>query len=412
MSIDLKMAWRNVWRNPRRTLLTLAAIGFACLLLVFMLSFQFGSYDAMIDTAVKVHTGHLQIQARGYNEKREMRRVVPSPVRVERILEGIPEVVAYTFRSNAFSLVSSEERTYGCLIIGIDPQREVRVSRIKSLIRRGRYLSESRPYTALIGESLAKNLRVDVGSELTILGQAKDGSIAAAVVTIAGIYSSGQDVFDRSAVHIRLADFQEIYGMGGSVHEVVAIARSLEDVRRIKKAVAAAIGREKSDSPLAVLDWQELMPGLAQGIKIDLISGLIMYLLLILVVAFSILNTFLMAILERTREFGVMMAMGTSPARLTRLLLIESSVIAVIGVALGVFAGTLVTLYFQFHGIDLAGASEILRQYGISGRLYPRLSLLSASIGPCAVLLITALAALVPALKVRRLRPVEALAYT
>jgi putative ABC transport system permease protein len=106
------------------------------------------------------------------------------------------------------------------------------------------------------------------------------------------------------------------------------------------------------------------------------------------------------------------MAMGTSPGRLTRLLLAESSVIALIGVTLGVVAGALVTLYFQFHGIDLAGASEIMRQYGISGRLYPRLSLLSASIGPCAVLVITALAALYPALKVRRLRPVEALAYT
>jgi putative ABC transport system permease protein len=153
------------------------------------------------------------------------------------------------------------------------------------------------------------------------------------------------------------------------------------------------------------------MPGLLQSIQIDLVSGLIMYMVLIIVVAFSILNTFLMAIFERTREFGILMAIGTKPGRIMRILLLESVSITGIGIFLGMILGSVITLYFQKYGIDFTGASEIMKQLGISGQMYPRLSLLSLSIGPLAVLFITSLAALFPALKVRKLKPVEAISY-
>ena len=113
MTIHVRMAWRNVWRNRRRSLLTIAAIAFACALLVFMLSFQFGTYEAMINAALKVHTGYFQVQDPGYLERREIRQVVEDPAAVARLLAAIPEVTAHTFRANAFSLASSEDRTYG-----------------------------------------------------------------------------------------------------------------------------------------------------------------------------------------------------------------------------------------------------------------------------------------------------------
>ena len=409
MSIDVKMAWRNIWRNTRRTILTISAIAFASLLLVFMLSFQFGSYETMINTSVKIHTGHLQIQARDYQEKRDIRLVVASPAKLAAILESIPQVESYTFRGQAFSLISSQERTYGVLVTGIDPAREATVSRLKSLIRQGEYLTGDDSNQALVGSILARNLRVDVGDELTVLGQGRDGSIAATVVKIAGIFRSGIDEFDRASLHIPLKTFQEVYSMQGAVHEVVAIAASLADVDNINAILKSTIPAVKSKKPLTVLDWNELMPGLRQSIEMDLISGLIFYLLLVLVVAFSILNTFLMAIFERTRELGVLMAIGTTPGRLTKVLLIESMTMTAIGIAAGIIIGSLITLYFQAHGIDFSGASELLSQFGITGRMYPKLSLLSATSGPLAVLLITFLAALYPAIKVRKLQPVEAM---
>ena len=184
MSIDTKMAWRNIWRNTRRTILTISAITFASLLLVFMLSFQFGSYETMINTSVRIHTGHLQIQAQDYQEKKNIRSVVASPAEIGIILADIPQVESFTFRGQAFSLVSSSERTYGVLVTGIDPAREAKVSRLKSLIRQGTYLSGADTDQALVGKILARNLRVGVGDELTVLGQGLDGSIAATVVTV------------------------------------------------------------------------------------------------------------------------------------------------------------------------------------------------------------------------------------
>ena len=412
MSIDVKMAWRNIWRNPRRTMLTICAIAFASLLLVFMLSFQFGSYETMINTSVKIQTGHLQVQAETYQEKKNIRLVVPDPAEIAQVIDSIPTVEAYTFRGQAFSLISSNERTYGVAVTGIDPIGEAQVSRLKSLIREGAFLSKEDTHQALVGKLLARNLRVQLGDELTLIGQGRDGSIAATVVQVKGIFSSGISEFDRSAIQIPLQTFQDVYSMQGAVHEVVIIADALRNIAAIKTAIQATLSSLKLKKPLTVLDWNELMPGLRQSIEMDLVSGLIFYLLLVLVVAFSILNTFLMAIFERTREFGVLMAIGTTPGRLTKVLLIESMTLTFIGIIAGILIGSLITLYFQAHGIDISGASELLSQFGITGRMYPKLSWLSATSGPLAVLIITFFAALYPAIKVRMLRPVEAMRTT
>jgi ABC-type lipoprotein release transport system permease subunit len=410
--VDVTMAWRNIWRNPRRTLLTIAAIAFACVLLVFMLSFQFGSYDTMINASVKIHTGHLQVQARGYQNDQKIRQVIADPRPVQQALDAVPEVLAHAPRARAFALVSSADRTYGVMVEGIVPEAEARVSTLPQIVRDGAYFSdrsvdEGLP-DALIGRLLARNLRATVGDELTVLGQGRDGSIAATVVRVRGIYNSGMDDFDRSAIQIPLAEFQAVFTMGEAVHEIVVMGRRLSDAPGIQAVLQEQIADSQDQDELVVLDWEDLMPGLKEAIEMDLVSGGIFYLILIMVVAFSILNTFLMAIFERTYEFGVMMAMGTKPQRLTRLVLAESTGMTLVGVAAGMVLGCLVTAYFMHHGINL-GANEISRQFGIPDTLYPQLTVISISAGPLAVLLITLVAALYPALKIRRLKPVEAM---
>lgn len=409
MSIYFKMAWRNIWRNLRRSILTISAIAFATILLIFMLSFQFGTYETMINSAVKIHTGYFQIQEKDYQDKKEIRHAVKNPGKIGKILEQMPEVQAYTYRTTGFSLASSEERTYGIVVTGVDPEREAKVSSLKTLVRKGEYLEPGDTDKALIGELLAKNLGVNIGDSVTLLGQGLDGSIAAAVVTIKGIFKSGQDIFDRNALHIPLKYFQEIWYMGKAVNEIVVVTRSLKTVPGTIETLSQKIEKSDINEKLAILDWKALMPGLVQGIYMDLIGGLIFYLLLLIVVAFSILNTFLMAIFERTHEFGVLMAMGTTAKRLTGLLLTESLVMTMLGIISGIFLGSLLTLWFQKYGIDFGKASEMLAQYGISGRMYPKLNIFSLSIGPALVFFITFWTALYPALKVRKMKPVEAL---
>ena len=407
------MAWRNVWRNPRRTWLTISAIGFACTILIFMLSFQFGSYETMINSSIKIKTGHLQIQAENYFEKRSMRLVVPEPEPIMKAVSAVESVEAVTARASAFSLVSSNNRTYGALVVGVDPKSEARVSTLETLVKEGEFLTSAEPdeNPALIGRLMAKNLQVGLGDELVVLGQGRDGSVAATILKVHGIYESGMDEFDRSTLHIPLDTFQEVYSMRGAVHEIVINVSSLNQVAAVKKAVAEQLDQVPEGDNLVVLDWDELLPGLTQAIKIDLTIGIIFWGLLVLVVAFSILNTFLMAVFERTREFGVMMAIGTGPGRLVKLMLYESSAMTLVGITLGILMGCLVTWIFEIHGIDLSGASEIMKQYGISGRIYPQLSLITAFAGPVLVWVITFMVSLYPAFKIKGLRPVEAMTH-
>ncbi|MDA3917258.1 MAG: ABC transporter permease [Deltaproteobacteria bacterium] len=408
MSTDMKMAFRNIWRSPVRTILTLSAIAFAAIILVFMVSFQLGSYEIMVNSSVKIYTGHIRIQAEGYREKRNMRFVISSPERIAKTVEKIEEIKSYSFRANGFSLVSSENRARGVLVTGIDPEGEAEISTISGLIRKGEYLAPGDRDKVLIGRLLARNLKVGINDELTILGQGKDGSIAAGIVTVKGIFSSGIDDFDRSTVQVPLSYFNDLFYMDGAVHEIVCTADSLFDVNKIKRLLKANLS-EKKQKKVVVLDWKELLPGLVQGIQLDLASAAIFYFILVLVVAFSILNTFLMAILERTKEFGVMLALGVKPNRLFKLVLMESSFLTLTGVITGVVVGCAITFWFQTHGIDLAGASEILKEYGMSGIVYPKLSIVSALAGPLLVFVITICAALYPAFKVKKLVPVDAI---
>jgi len=409
MTHDIPLAWRNIWRNPRRTVLTVAAIAFAALLLVFMLSFQFGTYETMINASVSLRTGHLQVQAAGYQKDREVRLAMTwNDETEEALLGGDGRVVAAAPRANGFALVTSGSRTYGCMVTGVDPEREKKVSTLAAIIRQGSYFKGEE--SALVGETLARNLKVGVGDELTLLGQGRDGSVAATVVPVQGVFESGLDAYDRNVVLLPLGFFQDLFTMEGGVHEVAIRAGSLSEVAPLKADLTTRLRELPHDGPPPVaLDWMDLIPGLLQSIQMDLVSGLIMYLILIIVVAFSILYTFVMAIFERTREFGVMMAIGTTPGRLMGLVLTESFFMTATGLAVGIAFGAALTLWFEAHGILIPGSDQIMKAYGISGRLYPKLSVLSATTGPVAVLAITLFSALFPALKIRNMNPVEAM---
>ena len=402
---DALLAWRNIWRNPRRSALTISAISFATALLVFMLSFQFGAYEDMIDSSVRLSTGHLQVQASGYLDRPEMRKVVPKPQLLLDMLGNQPEVQAVAVRSETFGLAAGDQRSRGMLVVGVDPEMERDLSSLPGQMIAGRYLQAADREKGIIGVLAAKRLQIGVGDECTILGQGRDGSVAATVVRIVGIFKSGIDEFDRSTLQLPLADFDEVFSMEGSVHRVIMLVHQLSAAGQAARAIRA----ELQDDDLVVLTWDELSPGLKQSIELDLIGGVIMYLILVLVVAFSILNTFFMAIFERTREFGVLMSIGTTPLRLVKLMLQESMAMTLLGLAIGIGIGIGVTLVFSQVGIGFGDGGELLAQYGIAERLYPRLTLISTLTGPLIIAVITFFTALIPALKIPRMRPVDAM---
>jgi putative ABC transport system permease protein len=404
MNIVLRLAWRNLWRHARRTWLTIGAMVFSNTLLVFMISFQFSMYGLMIDNTLQVFSGHLQVQAPGYKDDQKMRQVVPDVQRLADRLRHELDSDSIAARGWAFGLASSDERSYGIGIYGVEPGYETRVSNIPGLVKDGEYLERSDAMEIVIGTMLARNLRVGVGDELTLLGSGLDGSFAAAVVTIVGVFDSGVKEIDRNIAEMPLAAFQDMFYMDGAGHQVVILASTLDEVPLLEQRVAATL-----PDGLVVHDWNALQPGLKQAIQADMSSAFFMYGILVILVAFSVLNTQLMSVLERTHEFGVVMALGMRPGRLGRLIMLETALMGLIGFLFGAAAGALLTYWFSVNGLTYPGMEEMVANFNLPGRVYPQVSMLKTVFGPAVVFLFTLLAAAYPAWRLRRLHPVEAM---
>jgi putative ABC transport system permease protein len=402
----LRLAWRNLWRNSRRTLLTMSAIAFAAVILVFMVGMQLGGYGAMIRGAIGVFTGDLQVQAQGYLAKRRLRAAIDDASAVEARLAAVPGVTAVASRAESVALVSSPTRTYGALVVGVQPNREPAVSTIPRSIREGRYLSAPRAQEAVVGDALARNLSLSVGDELTVLGQGFDGSLAVAALRVVGIFSSGTADLDRQMVEMPLDAFQSSFLLGDRAHAIVVRTANLEAVPAVAAAVRQAL---PAGQHLVVLRWDQLLEGLKQGIEMDAAVGWFLYTALVFVVTFSILNTFLMSVLERTREFGVLLALGTRPRFLGRVVLLESVLLLLLGLALGTALGAAITAWTGVHGIAFSSSEELLAQWNMPSRIYPRLDVLSLALGPTVILIATLVAALFPLRRIRRLHPVDAM---
>lgn len=404
--VTLRMAWRNLWRHGRRTWLTVGAMIFSNCLLVFSISLQFGSYEMMIDNTLQAYSGHLQLQHPRYLDEPRMRYAVPEVIETAQRWRDRLGLDSISARAAGFALASSKQRSYGIQILGVDAQHEPLVSTLPGLIKQGRYLEPGRRDEIVIGDVLARNLHVGLGDELTFLGSGFDDSFAAGVVNIVGIFESGIAEIDRAMAQVNLAYFQDVFAMQGHGHSIVLRAKHIDDVASLKRAILALPGNPAS---YELRDWDALQPGLRQAIQADMASAWFMYAVLIVLVAFSVLNTQLMSVLERTREFGVMMALGLKPSRLARLVLIETGLMTGLGMALGIGLGFLVTWYMSVAGFSYPGMAEMADKFNLPERMYPAISLISLTLGPAVVAAGCLLAALYPALRLYKLLPIEAM---
>lgn len=404
MNIILRLAWRNLWRQPRRTWLTVGAMVFSNALLVFLISIQLSTYDLMIDNTLKAFTGHIQVQAPGYKDDRKMRQLVPDVTSIAATLRRELDMESIAARASAFALASSEERSYGLLVYGVQPEFESFVSTIPGLVQDGRYLDDTYASEIVLGKVLARNLRVEVGDEVTLLGSGRDGSFAATIATVAGIFDSGVPEMDRSIAEMPLGFFQDVFYMQGAGHEIVIAAPSLESVAMLKRRIESLVPPE-----LVVHDWDALQPGLKQAIQADLSSAFFMYAVLVILVAFSVLNTQLMSVLERTHEFGITMSLGVSPGGLGRIVFLETALMGLIGLGLGALVGGVVTEWFGYTGFSYPGMEEMATNFNLPSSFYPQTTPLSLFLGPVIVFVAGMLAALYPALRLHWLQPVEAM---
>ncbi len=406
------MSWRNLGRNKWRTAITVAAIAFAVIILIFFKAMQTGQYAEMIDNIVKTNSGHLQVQAQDFQEEGDINLSVDNPDEVMKLLENTPGVLAAVPRVMTGMLVSHRDHSFGALIIGTDAIKEAQVTRIAKVMKEGKYLDPADPNGIIIGHKLAKNLKAALGNELILMGAASDGSTAAAKVQVRGIFKMGQTDFDRQFIFANISSVQEWTVMEGRVNAVAILLENYKLIEPAKAQIQAGLDGMKTDiMELKAMTWAEVMPGIDQGIKLDKAFGKITYGILLLVVAFGILNTFLMSAIERTREFGVMLAIGVKPKVCGLLILLESQVLFVVSYVVGAVLGSAIAYYFQTVGIKISGAEQMMEQYGMSGTIYPNLA--PAVLGDTFLMvwIIVFIVALYPAWRVTRFRPVEALRH-
>jgi len=404
--LSFRLAWRNIWRQKRRTWLTASAMIFSNILLVFMISLQFGSYDMMINNTLSMFSGQLQVQHEGYQDSQKIRQSVDNIRELAGNIRRQFPSASVAARASSFVLVSSQDRSFATQVVGVEPVHEPGVSTIPGLLVEGRYLEDPDAAEIVIGSVMARNLKVSVGDELTFLGSGMDGSFAAGVVKVVGIFDSGSQDLDRSLAELPLGYFQDSFAMADSGH---VIALSLGDLSAVPDIIGPLKTVIAGQAELVVLDWEALMPGLKQAIQADMTSAWFMYAVLIILVAFSVLNTQLMSVLERTREFGVIMALGINPRRLAMLVVIETFLMALLGLLIGVVLGSMVSAYFAQAGFSYPGMDEMAAKFNMPAVMYPAVDPFSLLLGPSVVFVFCLFAAIYPALKLYALRPVEAM---
>jgi ABC-type lipoprotein release transport system permease subunit len=355
----------------------------------------------MIENGARLFSGNLQLQHPAYEDDPSIEHTLRGLDQLLGDVEALPAVLAAAPRAQAFALASVGERSFGAQVLGVDPGREAAWSTLPHMQPQGRYLAG--PGEAFVGAVLARNLGVGVGDELVLLGTARGGGVAAAVANIVGTFESGQAELDRSLVQIPIGDFRAGWNLAGDeAHVLVVMADSAAHSERLADRLAAP--------NRAALDWKDLMPEAEQTMELKRVGAQLFFVVIAVIVTFSVVNAFMMTVFERTREFGMLMAIGMRPGLIIAQLMVEALWLGVLGVALGLAAAGLIIGGLGVVGMPLpADAAEILARYNLPERMYPRFSADAAQTSALIMLVAVTLAALLPALRIRRMRPVEAL---
>ncbi len=399
------LAWRNLWRQKSRTILSMTSMGFASCLLVFVLSLQLGSYETMKTNTLRIFDGFAQLQPPGYADDPDISNYIHDPVAAIAEVRGVNGISAASPRSSTFVVLANGEISYGAAVFGVDPVAESAVSSLATSVGAGRYLSAGDTDTMVLGSALARNLGVEIGDRVTLLGSAADRSVAADSLQVVGLFDTGIPQVDRQVAQMPIDRFRDTFMMEGGANVIVLGGESLSRVNRALPEVREIGARHG----LVTLGWAELQPALKQAITLDATTSSAIYVSLVFVVVFIILNTLYMSVLERTREFGVLLAIGMKPGAIGRMMWIELILLAAVGSFFGIALGATAVLWFQKHGIPVAGMEDIMAQFGLPSRIYPRLSLFSALAGPAAILISVTLGGVIPFLRIRRLEPVSAM---
>lgn len=403
-------AWRSLWRNRRRTLITLTAIALSIMLVQTFHNLAVGAYARMIDDGVRAGSGHLAVYRQGYLESRE-ETLSFSPALLAEQIRAIPGVTRVLPRVYLPALAQSSHDSRGILLIGVEPKAEMTINPFLKGLSADAMLRDVDGRDAVVGKRLLDDLKLAVGRKLVVTAQHRDGTLHSELLRVRGVVATGMPDIDGSLLMVGRQRAALLAGMQDDIHELAIV---LDDSGE-EALVAAAITPLLHDRPeLAAVSWEKAMPNLANAIKLDYASQKFIFVIILLIVTIGVVNTLLMSVMERLREFGVVLALGSSPGRLRRLVLLEALLLGMVAAVAGCVLGALATWYLVDVGIDLKSfIPETLEFGGVVFDPVLRAAWDLAWMAKIALYVVglTVLAALYPAIKAGRITPVEAMRH-
>lgn len=401
--ILLKIAFRNIFRHKRRSFLTGMMMAGGCALFGLFFGMVDGTYGNLIEMITKNHTGHIQLHMNDYLDKPSIYKTIKAPEAIGARVESVSHVQSWAPRIYTPALAFAGKKTTGIKVVGIDPARESHTTRIKSRVSKGEFISSSEQNEIIITHGLTRVLKVDLGGEIALISQGIDGSIANNLFTVTGIIGNEGSSFGESICYIHIDAAREFMSMESGAHEIAII---LDDHSRTKM-VTKLLKDELNNPEISVEPWQVVEAAFYRAMQADLKGNRYSIGVFTIIIAVGVLNTVLMVLLESTREFGVLKALGTRPFHIFKLILYETAFLAIISIIVGTIAGVVANWWFLVHGITYPTPIE----YG--GYVFTKLtSKITARSMTTPALIIFSTAVMVsiwPAVRAARIIPVKAM---
>ena len=400
----LSLSWRNIWRNKKRTLISVASVFFAVFFALLMRSAQHGSYSYMIHSSAKLFTGYLQIQGKGFWENRSLDKSISINQKQQNELNSIEHITNVTPRLEAFALISYEITTKVAQVVGINPKTEDSMTGLNKKLVKGTYLT-SESNEALVAEGLAGLLKVEIGDSIIIYGQGYHGQVAAACVAVCGFVKMPFQEMNNGMVFLSLNNAQNVFSAYDRITSLPIMIDNINNLEEVQTSI-----KNKFDGNTSIMSWDEMMPDLVQSIQMDNAAGIIMLGILYMVISFGVFGTVMMMVSERTKEFGILISVGMKRGKIIWITTLETIFLSFLGVVAGSIGCFPLIYHLHNNPLRITGdATKTFDQLGIEPifnfSIEPEIFMTQSFI----VLLIAIATIIYPVIFIRRLKPINAI---
>ena len=403
MSTLIKIAWRNVWRNKIRSGVVIISIVLGIWAGLFVMAMTLGLNEQRMNGAISTYLSHVQVHDAQYSKEQNINYYIQNKEKILNKIESDNNIKAYAKRTIVTAMAANSNGSYGVQIVGINPAEEKKLTSISDKLIEGTYLNKFKRNPIVIGKALADKLDLNLRSKIVITLQDINSNIVSTSFRVEGIFRTSSSMFDEATLFVKMDDLEQITGLSGQIHEIAILANSIDNTEKIKSDLNKDILGSKAET------WSDIAPEL--GYANEMMSRFIYIFMgiIFLALAFSIINTMLMAVLERRKELGMLMSVGMNKSRIFSMITLETLFISALATPIGMLLSFWTISYFGEVGIDLSIVAKGLESLGIGTRIYtflPRQLYINITF---LSLLVTFVSALFPARRALKLNPVEAI---